>query len=89
MDDDTIRALVSRLARQHPSGGEVIERAAIMAAGADSQAVLRWIAAHHGEPEAEPVASSAGGLYGGRIGHGDALAATAPRRYVLPPGVLP
>lgn len=88
MDDETIHALVSRLARRHPSGGEVIERAAILAAGADAQAVLRWIAAHDGEPEAEPVARQSGGLHGGRLGHGTATAATTPRRYVLPAGVL-
>jgi hypothetical protein len=30
-NDDEIRALLSRLSRRHPSGGTVIERAAIMA----------------------------------------------------------
>jgi hypothetical protein len=35
MDDDPILALVKRLARPHASGGTVIERAAILADGAD------------------------------------------------------
>jgi hypothetical protein len=89
MDDDTIRALVTRLARPNASGGEVIERAAILAAGADSTAVLSWIAAHDGEPEAELTAVAAGGLHGGRLGgRSGSSRSSAPRRYVLPPGVL-
>ena len=52
LDDDAIRALVIRLARPHGSGGEVIERAAILAEGADSAAVIAWITAHAGVPEA-------------------------------------
>jgi len=50
--DDAIRAVVARLSRPHPSGGNVIERAAILAEGADSAAILSWIAAHSGQPEA-------------------------------------
>jgi hypothetical protein len=89
MDDDTIRALVTRLARPNASGGEVIERAAILAAGADSTEVLSWIAAHNGEPEAELTAVATGGLHGGRLGGRSATSGSSePRRYVLPPGVL-
>src|SRR5437763_17124997 len=33
IDDEAIRVLVRRLSRAHPSGGRVIERAAILAAG--------------------------------------------------------
>jgi len=40
MDDLEINALVTRLSRPHPSGGVVIERAAILAAGADFPAVM-------------------------------------------------
>jgi hypothetical protein len=36
VDDDEIRAVVTRLARPHPAGGEVIERAAILAEGSDA-----------------------------------------------------
>src|SRR5216117_1831905 len=59
MDDDAIRMLVTRLSRPHSSGGKVIERAAILAEGADSAAVLTWIVAHAGEPE-DRVAGSPG-----------------------------
>ena len=52
VDDDAIRSLVTRLARVHPSGGTVIERAAIVAQGADFEAVMTWIVAHGGKPEA-------------------------------------
>ena len=37
VDDEAIRAVVTRLARSHSSGGEVIERAAILAEGGDSR----------------------------------------------------
>ena len=46
MDDEAIRALLSRLARPHPSGGQAIERAALLAAGADFTQVIAWIDAH-------------------------------------------
>jgi hypothetical protein len=36
VDDDAIRTLVTRLSRPHASGGAVIERAAILAEGADA-----------------------------------------------------
>jgi hypothetical protein len=85
-DSDSIRALVQRLARQHRSGGLVIERAAILAEGADCAAVVAWITAHDGQPEEAPVSSAkGGGLHGQRLsdqGH------RLPARYVLPSGVL-
>ncbi|MEA2349430.1 MAG: hypothetical protein QOG41_154 [Thermoleophilaceae bacterium] len=85
-DDEAIRALVTRLARPNRSGGKVIERAAILAEGADFRSVIGWIVAHGGEPEAA-VASPSGGLHqtrsdGGRGGD------PAPRRFVLPSGEL-
>jgi hypothetical protein len=56
-DDDAIRALVTRLGRPHRSGGRVIERATLMAEGADFTAVMAWIEAHGGEAEhCRPVA---------------------------------
>jgi hypothetical protein len=86
MDDEAIRTLVTRLSRPHPSGGKVIERAAILAEGADSSAVLTWITAHAGEPE-EPAPGPSGrpGLYSARLDEGDRR---PPLRYVLPQGVL-
>ncbi|HEV7176585.1 MAG TPA: hypothetical protein VGN29_13885 [Solirubrobacteraceae bacterium] len=86
-DDKMIRDVVTRLARRHESGGTVIERAAIVAEGAESQSIVAWIVAHDGRPEFPAPTSPQGGLYGG---HGGArtTAGDAPRRYVLPPGAL-
>ena len=81
--DDAIRSVVIRLSRPHRSGGALIERAAILAEGPSSAAVLKWIADHAGEPEAQPARTVRGGL------HGDRTASTGqPSRYVLPPGAL-
>jgi len=80
---DEIRALVKRLARAHPSGGKVVERAAILASGTELDAVLTWIADHSGQPEATSPAKAGGGLYASR-----AEAPRAPRRYVLPAEAL-
>ena len=83
-----INALVTRLSRPHPSGGVVIERAAILAAGADFQRVMEWITAHAGTPETAVSAPRSGGLHGSRIKDGEAAASRPPRRYVLPAGAL-
>ena len=84
MDDDAIRTLVTRLARAHPSGGSVIERAAIMAEGSASTDVMAWILAHGAVAEAEVERSSTRqGLHG--------VSDSAPRttsRFVLPAGAL-
>jgi hypothetical protein len=87
MDDDAIRALVIRLSRRHRSGGKVIERAAILAEGADSEAVVGWIVAHAGQPEAAATRPAARGLHGPRLTP-DGGAAGNPARYVLPAGAL-
>ncbi|MGO9752719.1 MAG: hypothetical protein ACLP8S_26385 [Solirubrobacteraceae bacterium] len=88
MDDPAIRALLSRLARPHPSGGQVIERAALLAAGSDFPDVIAWIAAHAGEPEATVPSARARGLHGTRIADGGTTGQRAPHRYVLPAGEL-
>jgi hypothetical protein len=87
VDEDAIRALVTSLSRPHRSGGDVIERAAILAAGSDSSAVVAWVVAHHGEPEAAAEPTSTG-LYGSRLGEGTRSGQRPPLRYVLPPGTL-
>jgi hypothetical protein len=74
------------LARPDGSGGKVIERAAILAAGADSAAVEAWILAHSGKAEHAEHARPSGGLHGRQSDPGSAN--RAPRRFVLPPGVL-
>jgi hypothetical protein len=86
-NDDEIRALLSRLARRHPSGGTVVERAAIMAEAGDSAAVLTWILNHAGEPEVAADTSSRG-LHSPRVSDPLGPAARPPARYVLPAGTL-
>lgn len=88
MDDDAIRTLVTRLSRSHPSGGEVIERAAILAEGADSSAVLTWIADHAGVPEDRAPKVSGRGLHSARLYDSGGADSQRPLRYVLPPGAL-
>lgn len=88
MDDDAIAALVTRLSRPHASGGVVIERAAILAAGADSPAVIDWIMAHSGTAETSASADRRRGLHGSRINNGDSAATQKPLRFVLPAGTL-
>jgi hypothetical protein len=85
--EDEIRVVVERLARPHRSGGVVIERAAILAEGARSAAILDWIAERAGEPEHAAAAPPSRGLYGTGFG-GGVTAPRGPARYVLPPGAL-
>jgi hypothetical protein len=87
VDDDAIRAVVRRLARPHPSGGDVIERAVIIAEGADSAAIIAWITAHAGAPEAT-VSSAPRGLHGSRLNDSGGAEPRTPLRYVLPAGAL-
>jgi hypothetical protein len=88
VDDDVILALVKRLARPHPSGGAVIECAAILAEGANFASVMAWIADHDGQPEARAAAVSGRGLHGARPNSTDAGQRSPPLRYVLPAGTL-
>ena len=88
MDDDAIRTIVTRLGRPHPSGGIVIERAAVMAE-VDSAAVMRWIAEHGGvAEEAVQTASRGGGLHGSKLYGSGVAPASEPSRYVLLAGAL-
>jgi hypothetical protein len=86
MDDDGIRVLVKRLSRPHPSGGDVVERAAILAEGDDFPSIMHWIDDHAGVPEAAK-ASAPKGLHGARL-DGAGAPPRAPLRYVLPAGAL-
>jgi hypothetical protein len=88
VDDNEINQLVTRLSRPNSSGGVVIERAAILAAGADFPAVIDWIAAHSGRPDTTPAAPRGRGLHGSRLDDRDAAASRAPLRYVLPAEAL-
>jgi len=86
MEDVAIRDLVARLARPHPSGGAVIERAAILAEGGDFDDIVAWITQHDGLPE-EAIAAREGGLHSARPVDG-ARAGRPPSRYILPAGAL-
>jgi len=88
VDDDTILALVTRLTRPDGSGGGVIERAAILAEGADFPAVMAWITDHAGQPESVVASASSRGLHGSRLGDHGAGPARPPQRFVLPAGTL-
>ncbi len=84
VDDEAIRAVVKRLTRPHPSGGRVIERAAVLAEGSDSAQIMAWITAHAGEPEAVAAAPAGPGLHAERH---DTRSQT-PMRFVLPASAL-
>jgi hypothetical protein len=88
MDDDAICALVTRLARPDGSGGDVIERAAILAAGSDFTEIMTWVIAHGGKPEAMAPVVPSGGLHGSRIDDSAGTDSRTPVRFVLPPGAL-
>jgi hypothetical protein len=89
MDDQEIRTLLSRLARPHASGGQAVERAAILAAGAEFPAILVWINAHAGQPETSRARATSGGLHSSRMNDGAGAAdRQPPQRYVLPSGTF-
>jgi hypothetical protein len=86
--DDAIRAVVVRLSRPHASGGDVIERAAILAEGGEAAAIVAWIIAHAGEAEATVPRAPSRGLHGARLAGDPGATRDIPRRYVLPVGAL-
>jgi hypothetical protein len=88
VDDDSIRSVVTRLARAHSSGGTVIERAAIVAEGTGSGDVLTWIVAHGGQPETVVSTPQRRGLHGTRLHDTAGSDARPPSRFILPAGTL-
>jgi hypothetical protein len=88
VDDSQISALVAKLSRPHSSGGVVIERAAIMAEGTDFPAVIDWIIAHSGTPDAAVAPARSTGLHGSRINDGNDPAVRKALRFVLPADAL-
>lgn len=90
MDDQDAREQIARISRPHCDGGIVVERAAVMAAGPDSAALLRWIEEHDGTPEALPAPTVDRGLHGPRRTTTGMTTGSdrAPLRYVLPAGAL-
>jgi hypothetical protein len=87
-DDAVIRALLTRLARPHASGGQVIERAALLAEGNEFPAIMDWITDHAGVAEATAASAPRQGLHGARMTGGTAANPAKPLRYVLPAGTL-
>jgi hypothetical protein len=83
MEETEIQELVERLGRPHRTGGTVIERAAIVAEGADFDAVMAWILGRGGTAEVAPAKKPSGGLHGSRYHDGDQ--APVPLRFILPP----
>jgi hypothetical protein len=88
MNDPEITALVKRLSRPHRSGEVVIERAAILAAGADYPEIINWITAHSGTPETAVSAVRSRGLHGSRMNDTDTPVSRNPLRFVLPTDAL-
>lgn len=88
MEDTAIQALLSSLSRQHPSGGKVVERSAVLAAGSDFPQVLAWISDHGGLAEMAAAPAAQGGLHGSQVRRGNTTSQRAPLRYVLGAGVL-
>jgi hypothetical protein len=86
--DAEIRALVKRLARPHSSGGDVVERAALLASGSDFAAVMAWIADHAGVAEALAFEPPRRGLHGPLVAVSGGGDPRTPLRFVLPPGAL-
>ena len=86
VEDDGIRALLQRLARPHASGGDAVERAALLAEGAQFPAIMAWITDHAGIPETTTAAAPGKGLHGARMS--SAADPPKPVRYVLPAGAL-
>ena len=84
---DATATLVRRLARPHASGGMVIERSVILAEGATSAAILRWIADHGGVAESTASSTATHGLHGPRVM--DPRNDAPPRRFVLPADAFP
>jgi hypothetical protein len=87
MDESAIRETVTRLARPTASGGSTIERAALLAEGADCSAIEAWILSNGGEAQTNAPNRRGGGLHADRLAARVASTA-APTRYVLPAGSL-
>jgi len=85
-EQNEIDLVVTRLARPQASGCEVIERAAILAEGTRSGAILAWLTSHGWEAE-EPLPGVAsgrghGGLHNERAREDDGAGSRPPQRYV-------
>lgn len=66
----------------------VIERAAILAEGADFDAVMAWILRHDGKAEAAVTTPTRHGLHGAQFHDSGGTEPRNPSRFVLPAGAL-
>ncbi len=66
----------------------MIERAALLAEGAEFPAIMAWITDHAGMPEARVATATRKGLHGPRMSSDSGAAQPQPLRYVLPAGTL-
>lgn len=82
MNDLEITTIIKNLSRPHPSGGVVIERAAILANGGDSPEIIDWIITHAGTPET-PTARGRG-LHGSGMNGTNDRGSSQPTRFILP-----
>jgi hypothetical protein len=82
-DDDATRAEVRRVARRDRSGGWLVERATLLAGGAEFGAAVAWIEAHGGVPELPAIPRLQRGLHSPRAAEG-----AAPLRFLLPADAL-
>lgn len=87
-NDAAIRAFLTRIARPHASGGQAVERATLLAEGAQFPAIMSWITEHAGIPEASRPEARGQGLHGALRSTGRAAESSKPLRYVLPAGTL-
>ena len=87
IDDSAIREIVTRLARTTSSGERTIERAAILAEGANCGDIEAWIVREGGEAQTNAPARRGGGLHADRI-NARATSSGVPTRYVLPAALL-
>jgi hypothetical protein len=87
MIEETIRAIVVRLARPSGSGTHVVDRAAILAEGSDCAEIEAWIVRKGGEACRDATVSRGRGLHAERA-NARAPASAAPSRYVLPASAL-
>ena len=88
MEESAIEEIVTRLARPHRSGGKVIERVAILAEGADFDAVMQWILDRDGVAEAAAAKPVPRGIHAMRYHDTDGDEPLPPARFILPPGAL-
>jgi len=87
IEEETIRSIVTRLARPSGSGTHIVERAALLAEGPDCAQIEGWILRVGGEPCGAANVSRGRGLHAERA---DARSPTgvAPSRYLLPTSAL-